>query len=113
LGQPPKLEIGAPMTIMAWAQPAAGKDYHAGYFSIVNHGPHPSGGEFADLFFGIFNGSYTIMSCFRDRVPMACFPVPPDDAGTWVHLAAVCDGAAWVLYRNGLQVAGLPQVTST
>jgi hypothetical protein len=36
------------------------------------------------------------------------YSVPPEDQGQWVYLVGVADGTYWHLYRNGVDVADMP-----
>lgn len=98
LGEPPALNFAGNVTVEAWIRPRA----TGGFLNILAHGFTASPPR--ELFFRIASGHYQAGS-WDGRNHSVSFPIPPEDIGQWVHLAAVHDGAQWRLYRNGVEVA--------
>jgi hypothetical protein len=98
LGQPPTLDFTGNLTVEAWIRPRGTGGFH----NILARGYtlSPPG----ELYFRILSGNYQVGS-WNGMSHGASAPIPPEDAGQWVHLAGVYDGTHWRLYRNGQEVA--------
>jgi hypothetical protein len=98
LNNPAALNFEGTITLEAWIRPEAVN----GFRNIVAHGHRfsPNG----EVFLRINNGRYEIGS-WDGRNYLTGAPIPPEDIGTWVHLAGVYEGQHWRLYRNGVQVS--------
>ncbi len=94
LGNPAGLNLAGEITLMAWVNPTV----TTGLRDILAHGYtlSPPG----TVFLRINNGQYEAGS-WDGTNHLVAAAIPPGDAGNWVHLAGVYDGAAWRLYRNG------------
>lgn len=101
LGAPGRLNFPDEITLEAWIRPKATD----GIRPIVQHG---ASGTAAVL--RINDGKYEVGSADGGS-HLASVDVPEGDVGHWVHLAGVYDGAQWVLYRNGEQIASEPDAT--
>lgn len=101
LGQPPALDFTGNVTVEAWIRPRTTGGLH----NILAHGytDSPPG----ELYFRILAGNYQVGS-WNGMSHGASAPIPPEDAGQWVHLGGVYDGTHWRLYRNGQEVASTP-----
>jgi uncharacterized repeat protein (TIGR01451 family) len=92
------LNFGGRISMAAWVNVTATN----GYRTIIGHGPSSSPNR--EVYLRIKDGYY--QAGYRNELgdfPTG-FAIPPGDAGAWVHLAGVYDGAAWRLYRNGILV---------
>jgi hypothetical protein len=101
LGQPPALDFTGNVTVEAWIRPRNTGGLH----NILAHGytESPPG----ELYLRILAGNYQAGS-WNGMGHGASAPIPPEDAGQWVHLAGVYDGNHWRLYRNGKEMASTP-----
>jgi len=101
LGDPPALDFTGNVTVEAWIRTRNTGGFH----NILAHGYtlSPPG----ELFFRVFAGNYQVGS-WNGMDHSVVAPIPPEDAGQWVHLAGVYDGAQWRLYRNGKELASRP-----
>ncbi len=95
LGNPSGLNFAGEITIAAWIN---AQDTTASR-NVVAHG---AGGAYLRIRDGHYQAG--VGAC------CASYPVPPQDLGAWIHLAGVYDKArgAWLLFRNGIQVAQQP-----
>jgi hypothetical protein len=109
LGLPPGLTVppgaaaeprGA-FSMSAWIRPASG----SGYQTIVAQGLRYSPN--VELSLRINNGKYEFRALRESASTAASHIIPAGDFGQWVHLAGVCDGQTWILYRNGVEAARL------
>jgi hypothetical protein len=102
LEAPAGLNFDGPITIAAWLQPGPLDSIR----NIVAHGfqTAPS----AEVFLRIKDGHYEIGS-WTGGDHKAAAPIPPSDAGRWVHLAGSFDGRNWQLYHNGRRIAAAPR----
>lgn len=96
LGTPGRLNFPDEVTVEAWVRPTATDGLRA----IFQHG----GANTTGLTLRINDGKYEAGSVDGGS-HLVSFPVPSEDVGQWVHLAAVYSGNQWILYRNGKQVA--------
>jgi hypothetical protein len=95
LGNPASLQIEGAISIEAWVKAQA----IDGRREIVAHG--------ADgVYLRIQDGTYQIGVGDQG----ASYDVPQEDVDDWIHLAGAYDGeqGAWLLFRNGVQVAPAP-----
>ncbi len=101
LGQPTELDFTGNVTIEAWIRPKTTGGFH----DILAHGytQTPPG----ELALRILSGQYQVGS-WDGMNHFASAPIPAEDAGKWVHLAGVYDGARWRLYRNGQELTSNP-----
>ncbi|MBI3543076.1 MAG: hypothetical protein HY075_07370, partial [Deltaproteobacteria bacterium] len=79
-----------------------------GYRNIVAHG-YTSLPQ-REVFLRIRDGRYEV-GTWRETAAMSrvlSVPVPSEDVGQWVELSGAYDGARWVLYRNGKELAAVP-----
>ena len=105
MGNPALLNLGGVITIAAWVRPAATD----GYRDVVAHGYRTSPNR--DLALRIRNGNYEFT--MWDSVDHAAIAaIPAADAGAWVHLCGVFDGATYFVYRNGEVVAATADATA-
>ena len=97
------LRIADRVTLEAWVSPQR----LDGNRTIISR--YQPGGSEAEVYLRISGRNYQI-GCYAssggDRLAQA--PVPSQDLGAWVHLVGVHDGAAWRLYRNGVEIASAP-----
>lgn len=95
LGNPASLQLEGAITIEAWVKAQATD----GRREIVAHG---AGG----VYLRIQDGAYQVG--LGDQG--ASYDVPQEDVDDWIHLAGAYDGerGAWLLFRNGVQVAQAP-----
>ena len=56
-----------------------------------------------EVYLRIVNGQYQVGS-WDGTDHVAVGGNVGDDVGRWTHLCGVYDGAAWILYRNGLEI---------
>lgn len=103
LGNPKELTFFGPITIEAWVRPRSLN----GLRNIVVHG-HTNCPP-AEVYFRINNGQYQAGS-FTGQDFATSAVVPTTDVGRWVYLAAVYDGARWILYRDGELLSATPQM---
>ena len=104
LGNPGILNLGGPVSMAAWVRPTALDGYH----NVVTHGYTwtPS----YNLALRIYLGAYQFT--YWDGVDhIASAPAPAGDAGAWVHLCGIFDGASYYLYRNGALVVSTSDAT--
>jgi hypothetical protein len=101
LGEPPALDFTGNVTVEAWVRVRNTGGFH----NILAHGYtlDPP----AELLFRVLAGSYQVGS-WNGVDHTVSAPIPPEDAGQWVHLAGVYDGTHWRLYRNGKELASRP-----
>lgn len=95
LGNPDALNFEGAITLAAWIKPEATNDFR----DIIVHG-HPA----AQTFLRIRDGSYRLGSA-NNTNHVVIAPMPAEDLNRWVHLVGVYDGAAWRLYRDGVEIA--------
>jgi hypothetical protein len=98
--QQPDLDFVGPITIEAWVKPVTTS---TGTNNVVAHGFHQSNPA-AEVYLRTHNGAYQVGS-WNGTDHVAAAPIPPEDIGSWVHLAGVYNGSAWELYRNGVLLA--------
>jgi uncharacterized repeat protein (TIGR01451 family) len=98
LGNPAALSLSGQVTIAAWVKPQATN----GIRNIVAHGF--SAAPRGEVFLRINEGRYQVGS-WNGVDHMASATIPSADLNQWVHLTGVYDGAAWRLYRNGVEIA--------
>jgi hypothetical protein len=99
LGNPASLNIAGAITMEAWIKWAR----RDGHRIILCHGSAPGSefetvlrvGETKDYRAGVWTGS----SHYATLAASAA------DSNAWIHLAGVCTGNTWSLYRNGIKVA--------
>ncbi len=98
LTNPSTLRQPGNISIQAWIKLAATD----GIRNIVAHGYSrtPDG----EVYLRLKDGQYQVGS-WNGPDHAASAPIPPVDVGRWVHLCGVHDGFAWVLYRNGAEIA--------
>ncbi len=101
LGAPGRLNFPDEITLEAWVRPKA----IDGIRPIIQHGAVSTAAVLR-----INDKKYEVGSA-NGGTHLATSPVPEEDVGQWVHLAGVYDGAQWILYRNGQQVASEPAAT--
>jgi subtilisin-like proprotein convertase family protein len=97
LGNPAGLNFEGQITLAAWIYPRAS----GGFRSILTHGRDDANRQ---VFFHINDGEYEAGFWDAGVTARASYDMPPGDLNAWVHLAGTYDGAAWRLYRNGVQV---------
>ncbi|MBX2850875.1 MAG: hypothetical protein KTR15_03915 [Phycisphaeraceae bacterium] len=113
LGSPAVLNISGEITMSAWINPdsiASNPNDPFGISTVVSH-VHGSNSEPNAVFIRLRHGQYQAGSWDGLINHMAALEIPAEDEGQWVHLAAVYDGAAWRLYRNGRLAAVSQAVT--
>lgn len=101
LGNPDQLNITGQITLSAWIRPDRQTTSIENIFSHT-HSVNPR----RAVFLRTWNGNYQFGS-WDGSDHLAAFRMPISDigTGTWVHLAGVYDGEAFILYRNGVEVA--------
>lgn len=101
LGETPALDFTGKVTVEAWVRIRNTGGFH----NILAHGYNlnPPG----EFLLRILAGNYQVGS-WNGVDHTVSAPIPPEDAGQWVHLAGVYDGTHWRLYRNGREVASRP-----
>ncbi|MEZ4712461.1 MAG: LamG-like jellyroll fold domain-containing protein [Caldilineaceae bacterium] len=94
------LNFGGVITLEAWIKPSLTD----GLRSIISHDFDPASGR--ELYLRIQDGHYAVGVQAGGTHHRTQFAVPEADKSgrEWVHLAGVYDGAAWRLYRNGVEV---------
>lgn len=104
LGNPAILNLGGPISIATWVRPAT----LDGYRNVVTHGYmwDPNYNLALRIYLGAYEFTY-----WDSADHMASAPAPTGDAGTWVHLCGVFDGASYYLYRNGALMASTNDAT--
>jgi hypothetical protein len=101
IGNPPALDIAGRITIAAWCRPGR---VDGVVQNIVAHGSAPDPRR--ELFLRIGHEDEYEGGSWDGTDHKGVFAVPGEDIDAgWVHLAAAHDGAAWRLYRNGVEVA--------
>ncbi len=102
-GNPPILNLGGPISIAAWVR-ATGTD---GYQDIVAHGYTADQAQDLALRIhaGIYEFTYFIFQNQQAQNHEGQATIPASDAGAWVHLCGVFDGASYIVYRNGVPAA--------
>jgi hypothetical protein len=105
LGNPGILNLGGPISMAAWVRPTTLDDFH----DVVTHGYRwdPS----YNLALRIFSREYQF-TYWDSADHMARAPAPAEDAGAWVHLCGVFDGASYYVYRNGALVGATASTTA-
>ncbi len=98
LGNPSDLNFEGTITLEAWVRPTS---LVSNQQIILSHGYYTTG-DYTDLM--LLNGYYSIVSVSNGTNVVTAYPIPSSDLNTWVHLAAVYNGTAWTLYRNGMYV---------
>jgi hypothetical protein len=97
LGSHPSVGEAPGLTLAAWVRPGATD----GIRHIVSTGLDES--REWEVYLRLNNGLYEagmgVAEGYRDH--KCGRPIPPEDVGRWVHLAAVYDGAGWRIYRDG------------
>ncbi len=98
LTNPPRLGIGEPLTLAAWIRP------------VELEGTRTVAGVASDLGAGgvvlrLHAGRYQFGRAGPPEEEWAEWSAPARDENRWVHLAGVCDGRQWRLFRNGVEVA--------
>ncbi|MBE7499193.1 MAG: hypothetical protein HS113_02570 [Verrucomicrobiales bacterium] len=89
------LNFSGQITMSAWVRPQS----TAGKQNVLAHGYTLTPAR--SVYLRINEGHYEAGS--QDGASLAASaPMPPGDLGTWVHLAGVYDGSAWIIYRNGV-----------
>jgi hypothetical protein len=102
LGNPAVLNLSGQITMAAWVKIASTSGNER---NILAHGYDANN----EVFLRIDAGSYQVGSYANPANYYTSYAIPAGDVGTWVHLAGVYDGAAWRLYRNGVQVSSSVQ----
>jgi hypothetical protein len=105
MGNPELLNLGGTITMAAWIRPGAVDSYR----NIVAHGYRwdPNFG----LALRVYSGAYQF-TYWDGSDHLASAPVPAGDAGTWIHLCGVFDGATYSIYRNGALAAATADGTA-
>ena len=106
-GRPPEMTVGAgetadhwdAFTMSAWVRPLS----MSGYQCFVAQGLRYSPIVYLGL--RINSGRYEFRSVCDTENTSVMYTIPSSDIGEWVHVAGVFDGQAWILYRNGVEVA--------
>jgi hypothetical protein len=95
LADAPVANFSGAISMSAWIKTDAGK---TGMRDIFAHGytTNPS----AEVYVRMQDNAYAVGS-FDGRDHQAVSNTGANDIGLWVHIAAVYDGRAWLLYRNG------------
>lgn len=103
LSNPNELTFFGPITIEAWIRPRSLN----GLRNIVAHGYTSS--PLTEVYLRINGGKYQVGSFLNGQDFSTSADIPTTDVGRWVYLAAVYDGARWILYRDGELLASTPQ----
>jgi len=105
IGNPPLLNAGGRISIAAWIRPANVTGDH----NVVAHGYRNAPNH--EVALRIFGGNYEFI--YWNAVDhKASAPIPPADAGSWVHLCGVFDGSTYSIYRNGTLVGSTSDSTA-
>lgn len=104
LSNPKELIFFGPITLEAWIRPRSLN----GIRDIVAHG-YSGGSPVNEVYFRINGGKYQVGAFLNGQDFSTSADVPTTDVGRWVYLAAVYDGARWILYRDGELLASTPQ----
>lgn len=109
LGNPDALRFTGQITMAAWVRPSS----IASIRNIVSRGSNAAAAPAGEAFLRINSGAYqagfaigtgtSVIATGPASDTNSAFP----DIGRWTHLAAVYDGTAWRLYRNGVEIAGV------
>jgi hypothetical protein len=105
IGNPVGLNFPGQITLTTWVRPTATD----GLRDILAHG-YQTSPDNAEVQLRVNGGAYETGSWDGNGHGVGV-PIPYQDIGAWVHLAATYDGTAWRLYRNGLQVAAAADTT--
>lgn len=103
LSNPNELAFFGPITIEAWVRPRSLN----GLRNIVAHGYSSS--PVNEVYLRINAGKYQVGAFLNGQDFSTTADVPTTDVGRWVYIAAVYDGARWILYRDGELLASTPQ----
>jgi hypothetical protein len=103
LSNPLELSFFGPITIEAWIRPRSLN----GLRNIVAHGYSSS--PVNEVYLRINGGNYQVGAFLNGQDFSTSADVPTTDVGRWVYIAAVYDGARWILYRDGELLASTPQ----
>jgi uncharacterized repeat protein (TIGR01451 family) len=90
------LDITGQITLAAWIKPES----LTGKQNILAHGYTLTPAR--SVYLRINDGHYEIGSQQDTTQPIASAAVPAGDLGSFVHVAGVYNGSAWIIYRNGV-----------
>lgn len=107
LGNPPRLNVAGPLTLEAWMRPRTLGPLQ----NLIAHGYNDN--ATAEVFLRVVFGMYQAGAVGNGTGGAAFGTAPQADLGQWVHMAAVFDGASWILYRNGEQFAAMASAANS
>ena len=105
VGNPPLLNAGGVISIAAWVRATDTNGIH----NVVAHGYRDNPNFEVALRINAGNYQFTYWNLPDHN---AITVIPASDAGRWVHLCGVFDGAVYSLYRNGALAASTADTTA-
>ncbi len=97
LGNHRSVGEGGGLTLAAWVRPTATNGF--GYVLSTGLDATREWEVYLRLNNGLYEAGLGVEGYSRDH--KRTLPVPPEDIGQWVHIAAVYDNTGWRIYRNG------------
>ncbi len=105
--------VSGQVTLALWVAPAS-DTAASDTFDLLGRGDASTSG----VSLRISQGSYEVVATDGGGTASVRARMADTDPGSWVHLAAVYDGARWILYRDGVEEAesastvGAPSIAS-